>query len=56
MNNHVVFEVIEDGLLRKIYTEDQRGIVSVRTEPIITKEAFIECYKKWIEGEKDESV
>ena len=29
------------------------GMTGHRTEIIITKEAFIECYNKWIKGEEE---
>ncbi len=45
---------IENDILFK---EDMSGlngdIYSVKTTPIITKDAFIKCYKAWIEKEED---
>lgn len=41
-----------------LFKEDMYGlngdICSVKTTPIITKEAFIKCYKAWIDKEEDE--
>ena len=47
----ISFEVTDDALFKeKVVSKGNYGSYMVETNEILTKEAFIECYRKWIEG------
>lgn len=49
----IVFD--EDAVYLDTTITKEKGYSSVKRELIITKEAFIQCYNKWIKENKDGS-
>lgn len=47
------FYIENDVLFKEDMYSLNGDICAVNTTPIITKEAFIKCYKSWIEKEED---
>lgn len=48
------YQIVDDVLYRYTFIEKtESGHEVVKREEVIEKDAFIECYKEWIEG-KDE--
>lgn len=52
--NKIYFEVIDD-VVRKHTPVPEIGENIYKTEVVMTKEIFQECYKKWIEPQKSEA-
>ena len=51
--NKIFFE-IEDGVVTRYTPMPEAGENIYRTEVVMTKETFQECYKKWIEPQESE--
>ena len=51
--NKIYFEV-EDGVVIKYTPMPEVGENIYKTEVVMTKEIFQECYKKWVEWESEE--
>lgn len=47
------FYIENDTLFKEDTSSLNNDICAVRTTLIMTKEAFIKCYKEWIEKEED---
>lgn len=48
----IKYEICDDTLIRNTCSKDDKDRPFLcKTEPIITKEAFIKCYNEWIKKE-----
>lgn len=47
------YEIEDDALyLHTVIERDGNGIELCKSELVMTREAFVKCYKAWIEGDK----
>ncbi len=53
-NGKLIFTVEEDKLIKNtpVY-EGPEALVAYKQEVVITKDAFIECFNKWIKESED---
>lgn len=51
--NEIYFSVVDDAVF-KIIPTPEIGEYTYKSEMVMTKEIFQECYKKWIETQESE--
>ena len=57
MDKEISFSIENDALVRNsISPMEEDNTFRITKDPIITKEVFIECYRRWIKGEEDETM
>ena len=50
--SEIEFEIVDDAVIK--YTPMPEGKDIYKTEVVITKEIFQECYKRWVEPQESE--
>ena len=57
-STRIEFSIENDALVRNTIKQQDNddNLFLVKTDPIITKEVFIECYNRWIKGEENEDM
>lgn len=51
----ISFSIEDDALIKNtiIAQDSENNTFTVKKEPIITKEVFVECFNRWIGGKDD---
>lgn len=57
MDKEISFSIENDALVRNtISPMEEDNTFLITKDPIFTKEVFVECYKRWIKGEDNETM
>lgn len=57
MDKEISFSIENDALVRNTVSPmEEDNTFLITKDPIITKEVFVECYKRWIKGEDNETM
>lgn len=57
MDKEISFSIENDALVKNTITPcEEDNTFLITKDPIITKDVFVECYRRWIKGENNETM